>query len=414
MKNIYGYIYLTTNLVNGRRYVGQHLKIKLDKNYYGSGIYIKNGLRKYKKKNFNLQLLEYVYVTNKTSIRESKNKITILREQLIIDQQEAYWINKLNTWIESKGKGYNLNKSPYSRGSLSQSTKDLISKSQKGIPEKYPVWNKGIPTTPEAIKKYKKTWKNKSQKEKNQKLINYQKTMSLKPKEEIQVSIDQMKKTKVNKTFEEKANKIKKFKITRKNKSQFEKDEQIRKGQETKKINWGNLSKKDQKEKIRISNKKRKITMSLKTEKETKEHSNKISQALIGVLKSPIHIKKAKEGYLKFLSNMTEKEAQEFYKKKCKKKKETEANRTKERIKEILHIRKISSQKIKNKPKITCQYCQEVHPEHLLKRHEKTCKNNPNREIHKCPYCNYVGTRLQDLNTHIKRNHYTTPKRTPR
>ena len=57
---MYGFIYLTINLVNGRMYIGQK---KYDKNgkwkhYLGSGKAIKNAFKKYGKKNFVKIILE--------------------------------------------------------------------------------------------------------------------------------------------------------------------------------------------------------------------------------------------------------------------------------------------------------------------------------------------------------------------
>ena len=43
-ENYYGYIYMTTNLVNGMRYIGQHSSKEFDKYYYGSGRLIKKAL----------------------------------------------------------------------------------------------------------------------------------------------------------------------------------------------------------------------------------------------------------------------------------------------------------------------------------------------------------------------------------
>lgn len=43
---MYGYIYLTTFLPTGKIYVGKRVKSKFDKNYVGSGVKIKNLIRK--------------------------------------------------------------------------------------------------------------------------------------------------------------------------------------------------------------------------------------------------------------------------------------------------------------------------------------------------------------------------------
>ena len=54
---MYGYIYITTNKVNNRKYVGQH-KGKFDSRYYGSGLIISQALAKYGVENFEVQMLE--------------------------------------------------------------------------------------------------------------------------------------------------------------------------------------------------------------------------------------------------------------------------------------------------------------------------------------------------------------------
>ena len=44
---MYGYIYVTTNLINGRKYIGQHAKPEFDESYYGSGTALKPAIKKY-------------------------------------------------------------------------------------------------------------------------------------------------------------------------------------------------------------------------------------------------------------------------------------------------------------------------------------------------------------------------------
>lgn len=56
---MYGYIYLTTNNINGKIYVGQHKSKKFDTGYYGSGKRFVNALNKYGKENFSVDVLEW-------------------------------------------------------------------------------------------------------------------------------------------------------------------------------------------------------------------------------------------------------------------------------------------------------------------------------------------------------------------
>jgi group I intron endonuclease len=48
----YGYIYITTNTINGKRYIGQHKHKEWDSNYIGSGKLLKWAIKKYGKENF--------------------------------------------------------------------------------------------------------------------------------------------------------------------------------------------------------------------------------------------------------------------------------------------------------------------------------------------------------------------------
>lgn len=55
---MYGYIYKTTNLINGRKYVGLHKSEKFDNSYKGSGKVLMRALKKYGKENFKTVIID--------------------------------------------------------------------------------------------------------------------------------------------------------------------------------------------------------------------------------------------------------------------------------------------------------------------------------------------------------------------
>jgi group I intron endonuclease len=51
------YVYLITNIINNKKYIGSSRKIQVDENYYGSGKVLKNALKKHGKENFTRKIL---------------------------------------------------------------------------------------------------------------------------------------------------------------------------------------------------------------------------------------------------------------------------------------------------------------------------------------------------------------------
>lgn len=68
----YGFIYITTNMINGKRYIGQK---KFDnesrwKSYLGSGYYLMKDIKKYGKENFIRNIVDIVYTQDELNEKE--------------------------------------------------------------------------------------------------------------------------------------------------------------------------------------------------------------------------------------------------------------------------------------------------------------------------------------------------------
>lgn len=82
------YVYLITNLINGKQYVGDHPTCNLKKDYYfGGGLLINKAKKKYKRINFKKEILEF-----------------FPSKQEAFDAQEKY-IKQFNTLTPN---GYNI------------------------------------------------------------------------------------------------------------------------------------------------------------------------------------------------------------------------------------------------------------------------------------------------------------------
>lgn len=81
---MYGYIYLTTNKINNKKYIGQHRASKFDPAYIGSGVLLFRAIQKYGKENFS----------------------TIILEECVNDEElnskEIYYISKFNADIQDE------------------------------------------------------------------------------------------------------------------------------------------------------------------------------------------------------------------------------------------------------------------------------------------------------------------------
>ena len=67
---MYGYIYKTTNLINGKIYIGQKKSKTFVKTYLGSGTIIQRAIKKYGVENFDVVLIEKCFSKEELCERE--------------------------------------------------------------------------------------------------------------------------------------------------------------------------------------------------------------------------------------------------------------------------------------------------------------------------------------------------------
>lgn len=81
---MYGYIYMTTNLTNNKKYIGKHKSDILDEKYLGSGKVLHYAINKYGKKSFKCEILEWCETLSE------------------LNEREKYWISFYKAIIDHK------------------------------------------------------------------------------------------------------------------------------------------------------------------------------------------------------------------------------------------------------------------------------------------------------------------------
>ena len=107
-----GYIYLTTCLVNGKKYIGQSINQRNKNTYLGSGVAFKNALKKYGKDAF----VKTILIDNISCLNE-------------LNELERYFISKYDCLYPN---GYNLDLGGTNKGRMSEATKAKMIKSETG------------------------------------------------------------------------------------------------------------------------------------------------------------------------------------------------------------------------------------------------------------------------------------------
>lgn len=127
--NAIGFIYLTTNLVNGKIYVGRHEFNRENKKYLGSGYKFRIALNKYGRENFKRKILRICY---------SEHELTIW---------EYIYIKKYHS--QDRNIGYNIasgnvNTSEYNPAKLPEVRKKMSVAAKKRLsnPENHNLWGK--------------------------------------------------------------------------------------------------------------------------------------------------------------------------------------------------------------------------------------------------------------------------------
>ena len=103
-------VYLITNKINGKKYIGKD--VNNNPNYLGSGVYIKQAVKEHGKENFEKTILEYC-----------KNK-----KELAL--KEEYWLKKFDA--ENNIDFYNKTNKAFGNSGHTKESKQKISLSKKG------------------------------------------------------------------------------------------------------------------------------------------------------------------------------------------------------------------------------------------------------------------------------------------
>ena len=149
-QHAYHFIYKTTNIVNGKFYLGMHSTSNLKDGYLGSGSLLSKSIKKYGRDKFIMEILDFCESREKLKLREAEVITQDMLDNPMCMNIRLGGNNGLGT--------YEIKHKPRKFKPLSESHKENLSKAMKGIAGKYE-------RTPEIREKIANTLKDQKQSE---------------------------------------------------------------------------------------------------------------------------------------------------------------------------------------------------------------------------------------------------------
>lgn len=151
MKKKYYLVYKTTNLVNGKIYIGKHETNNLDDGYLGSGILIRRAIEKYGKENFKREILFECSSREEMNAKEAKlvNEEFLKRDDIYnLKQGGEGGFDFINTEQEIKSKASSTrweNMSEDRRVEVNRRVSEALKRLWKEHPDKFHTPNMYVP-----------------------------------------------------------------------------------------------------------------------------------------------------------------------------------------------------------------------------------------------------------------------------
>ena len=153
------FVYITTNLINGKQYVGDHSTSNLEDGYIGSGkTALLPAIKKYGKQNFQRKILEF-FDTKEDAFNAQEKYIkdfnTLVPNGYNISPTGGRGVKGWHKHSEETKEKQRLNR----RGGVihhNEETRKKLSKIHKNKKKKYTIWNKGLKMSEEFCEKTKR------------------------------------------------------------------------------------------------------------------------------------------------------------------------------------------------------------------------------------------------------------------
>lgn len=124
-----GYVYKTTNLINGKIYIGKHQRFEFDHKYYGSGKILLAAIKKYGRENFKVTVLLWC----KTVEELDKAEINFIKAFDARNTKKGYNIAK-------GGNGFHKGHKPWNKGKTDCYSKETLKKIGEGAKKSNHIW----------------------------------------------------------------------------------------------------------------------------------------------------------------------------------------------------------------------------------------------------------------------------------